>query len=109
APAVIGRSTTALANGASVPWDEELNQRAEQAMARLGEQGLRIMAAARKDIDPLGFDPAGDLLSLVQGLQMTALVGMIDPPRLESLDAVRAAQEANIRVRMVTGDDVVTG
>ena len=109
APAVIGRSTTALANGASVPWDEELNQRAEQAMARLGEQGLRIMAAARKDIDPLGFDPAGDLLSLVQGLQMTALVGMIDPPRLESLDAVRAAQDANIRVRMVTGDDVVTG
>ncbi len=78
-------------------------------MERLGEQGLRIMAAAMKDIDPLGFDPEGDLLSLVQGLQMTALVGMIDPPRLESLDAVRAAQDANIRVRMVTGDDVVTG
>ena len=47
--------------------------------------------------------------SLVQGLQLTALVGMIDPPRLESLDAVRSAQDANIRVRMVTGDDVVTG
>ena len=67
------------------------------------------MAAAMKDIDPTGFDPEGDLLSLVQGLQMTALVGMIDPPRLESLDAVRSAQDANIRVRMVTGDDVVTG
>ena len=40
---------------------------------------------------------------------MTAMVGMIDPPRLESLDAVRSAQNANIRVRMVTGDDVVTG
>ena len=78
-------------------------------MERLGEQGLRIMAAAMKDIDPKDFDPEGDLLSLVQGLQMTALVGMIDPPRLESLDAVRAAQDANIRVRMVTGDDVVTG
>ena len=46
---------------------------------------------------------------MVQGLQMTAMVGMIDPPRPESLDAVRAAQDANIRVRMVTGDDVVTG
>src|SRR4249920_1354308 len=109
APAVIGRSTTALAKGASVPWSEELNQRADQAMKRLGEQGLRIMAAAMKDIDPKDFDPEGDLLSLVQGLQLTALVGMIDPPRLESLDAVRAAQDANIRVRMVTGDDVVTG
>jgi Ca2+-transporting ATPase len=46
---------------------------------------------------------------MVQGLQMTAIVGMMDPPRPESLDAVRAAQDANIRVRMVTGDDVVTG
>ena len=43
------------------------------------------------------------------GLQMTAMVGMIDPPRRESKDAVRNAQNANIRVRMVTGDDIVTG
>ena len=37
------------------------------------------------------------------------MVGMIDPPRAESKDAVRNAQNANIRVRMVTGDDIVTG
>ena len=72
-------------------------------------KGLRIMAAATRDIDPADFDPEGDLLSLVTGLQMTAMVGMIDPPRAESKDAVRNAQNANIRVRMVTGDDVVTG
>ncbi len=109
APAVIGRATSALARGESIPWGEPQNQRADEQMDRLGNKGLRIMAAAVKDIDPQGFDPDGDLLSLVQGLQLTALVGMIDPPRLESLDAVRAAQDANIRVRMVTGDDVVTG
>ena len=78
-------------------------------MERLGEQGLRIMVAATRDIDPSDFDPDGDLLSKVKGLQMTAMVGMIDPPRAESKDAVRNAQAANIRVRMVTGDDVVTG
>ena len=109
APAVIGRATSALAKGESIPWGDQQNQRANEEMDRLGRQGLRIMAAATKDIDPKVFDPEGDLLSLVQGLQLTALVGMIDPPRLESLDAVRAAQDANIRVRMVTGDDVVTG
>ena len=108
-PAVIGRATSALAKGANVPWTDDANQRADREMERLGNLGLRIMAAAMKDIDPSDFDPEGDLLSLVQGLQMTALVGMIDPPRPESLDAVRAAQSANIRVRMVTGDDVVTG
>ncbi len=109
APAVIGRATSALAKGESVAWGEQQNQRADQEMARLGSKGLRIMAAAVKDIDPAGFDPEGDLLSMVQGLQLTALVGMMDPPRPESLDAVRSAQDANIRVRMVTGDDVVTG
>src|SRR5207248_5201656 len=36
-------------------------------------------------------------------------VGMVDPPRDESRDAVASAQAAHIRVRMVTGDDVTTG
>jgi Ca2+-transporting ATPase len=109
APAVIGRATAALASGKSVPWGEQQNTRASQEQDRLGGQGLRIMAAAMKDINPADFDPDGDLLSLVQDLQLTALVGMVDPPRPESLDSVRSAQDANIRVRMVTGDDVVTG
>ena len=34
---------------------------------------------------------------------------MIDPPRDESAAAVKQAQQAHIRVRMVTGDDVITG
>jgi Ca2+-transporting ATPase len=109
APAVIGWATTALAKGQSVSWGDEQDKRASQEQGRLGGKGLRVMAAAMKDIDPADFDPAGDLLSTVQGLQLTAMVGMVDPPRAESLDAVRSAQDANIRVRMVTGDDVVTG
>jgi Ca2+-transporting ATPase len=40
---------------------------------------------------------------------MTSLVGMVDPPRDESRAAVASAQAAHIRVRMVTGDDVITG
>jgi len=109
APAVLGRASSALAKGESVAWGEEQNARAGTEMDRLGGEGLRIMAAATKDMRQDDFDPNGDLLSYVQDLQMTALVGMIDPPRPESLDAVKAAQNANIRVRMVTGDDVVTG
>ena len=42
-------------------------------------------------------------------LQLTSIVGMVDPPREESKAAVRDAQKAHIRVRMVTGDDVTTG
>ncbi len=36
---------------------------------RLGEQGLRVMATARKDLDPAAFDPDADLLPLVIGLE----------------------------------------
>jgi P-type Ca2+ transporter type 2C len=109
APAVLARAATALANGASVPWDDALRQRAEQHVKRMEEAGLRVMAGAFRDLDAADFDPDGDLLALVQGLEMTSLVGMVDPPRQESKAAVADAQQAHIRVRMVTGDDVVTG
>ena len=51
APAVMARAATALANGTSVPWDDALRQRAEQHVERMGEAGLRVMAAAVKDLD----------------------------------------------------------
>ena len=108
-PAVAGRSTTALSSGQVVPLDDVLNGHIDEQVRRLGGDGLRVMAAAYKDFSPGSFDPAGDLLSLMSDLTITSLVGMVDPPRPDSKDAVRKAQEAFIRVRMVTGDDVVTG
>ena len=67
------------------------------------------MAAAYRDLDPATFDPDSNLLDYVVDLEMTSLVGMVDPARAESKAAVADAQRAHIRVRMVTGDDVVTG
>jgi P-type Ca2+ transporter type 2C len=109
APAVMGRAATALRDGTSIPWDAGLNERAREHMERMEGEGMRVMAAATRDLDPVGFDPAGDLLGYVAELQMTSLVGMIDPARDESADAVASAQAAHIVVRMVTGDDVITG
>ena len=93
----------------SIPWDDDLRTRAEANVRRMGEEGLRVMAAGCRDLDAASFDPEGDLLSYVEDLQITSLVGMVDPPRAESKQAVEDAQRAHIRVRMVTGDDVVTG
>ena len=109
APAVMGRAATALSGGATIAWDDDLRQRAEAHMQRMEALGQRVMAAARRDLDPGTFDPAGDLLAYVTDLQMTSLVGMVDPPRAESKAAVADAAAAHIRVRMVTGDDVTTG
>jgi Ca2+-transporting ATPase len=109
APAVMARAASALCGSASLAWDAELSEQHRAHMERMEGEGRRVMAAATRDLDPAGFDPDGDLLGYVTSLQMTSLVGMVDPAREESAAAVAAAQAAHIRVRMVTGDDVTTG
>ena len=75
---------------------------------RLGKQGLRVMAVARRDLDPASFDPSGDLLSQVSDLTMLALVGIVDPPRPEAKASIAKARSAGIQIRVITGDHAVT-
>ena len=75
---------------------------------RLARKGLRVMATARKDFDPAEFDPGADLLSLMQGVTMLALVGIVDPPRPAAKAAIATAHSAGIQVRMITGDHAIT-
>ena len=110
APAVMARAATALANGASVPWDDDLRQRAEQHVHADGRGGPAGDGRAPSAISSRPASTRTATCSaIVQDLEMTSLVGMVDPPREESKAAVADAQAAHIRVRMVTGDDVVTG
>ncbi|MTD56450.1 cation-translocating P-type ATPase [Amycolatopsis pithecellobii] len=109
APAVMSRASAALSDEGQIPWDTEAQNRAVAQMERMEHEGLRVMAAAVRDLDAADFDPDGDLLGYVTDLRVTSLVGMVDPPRDESKAAVANAQAANIRVRMVTGDDITTG
>ena len=91
-----------------VPLDDAFKQRYMDENARLASQGLRVMATGRKDFDPESFDPSADLLSLLQGLTVLALVGIVDPPRPAAKSAIAIAHQAGIRVRMITGDHAVT-
>jgi Ca2+-transporting ATPase len=75
---------------------------------RLGSEGLRVMATAQRDLDPKGFDPNGDLLPLVSDLTLLAIVGIVDPPRVEAKASIATAHAAGIAVRMITGDHAVT-
>jgi Ca2+-transporting ATPase len=75
---------------------------------RLGTQGLRVMATGQRDFDPATFDPNADLLPLLDGLTLLAIVGIVDPPRPAAKDAIARAHEAGIQVRMITGDHAVT-
>ena len=90
------------------PADGEFRQRYLAENQRLGQQGLRVIATARKDFDPAAFDPDADLLPLVTGLELLALVGIVDPPRPTAKTSIATAKAAGIRIRMITGDYAVT-
>jgi len=92
--------------GAAV--DEDFKARYLAENERLAEKGLRVMATARKDFAPGDFDPGTDLLALMDGLTLLALVGIVDPPRPAAKAAIATAHDAGIQVRMITGDHAIT-
>jgi P-type Ca2+ transporter type 2C len=106
---LLARCTTALdADLRPVEADDDFRKRYLDENTRLGEQGLRVLATARRDFDPDTFDPNGDLLLQVNGLTALALVGIVDPPRPQAKAAIAEAKSAGIQIRMITGDHAVT-
>ncbi len=105
---LLARATSAHGpDGVEVPIDQVRdNYMAEND--RYGSQGLRVLATGQKDFDPATFDANADLLPLIDGIQLLALVGIVDPPRPEARDAIAKAHDAGIEVRMITGDHAVT-
>ena len=106
---LLARAATVLdPDTGPVPLDGRLRERYLADNHRFAEEGLRVMATARRDFDPAAFDPAADLLPLVTELELLALVGIVDPPRPGAKAAVGEAKSAGIEVRMITGDHAVT-
>jgi Ca2+-transporting ATPase len=106
---LLARATQVLdADLQPVPVDDGFKERYLAENERLGEQGLRVLATARRDFSADGFDPNADLLACIQELTLLTLVGIVDPPRPTAKDAIATAKEAGIRVRMITGDHAVT-
>ncbi|MFZ0162924.1 MAG: HAD-IC family P-type ATPase [Trebonia sp.] len=106
---LLARAATVFdADAGPVPADGRFGEPYQAENQRMGEQGLRVMATARKDFDLAAFDPGADLLTLVTGLELLALVGIVDPPRPTAKAAIATARKAGIKVRMITGDHAIT-
>jgi len=91
---LLARSATVFdADTGAEPADGRFRERYLAENQRLGEQGLRVLATARKDFDPATFDPAADLLPLVADLELLALVGIVDPPRPTAKDSITTRDE----------------
>jgi len=90
-------------DGSLVSFDaQRMEQRANQAAAK----GLRVLAFAQLIVSAQTEGIAHALIS--DSLTFLGLQGMIDPARKEAIEAVRHCHSAGIRVKMITGDHILT-
>ena len=70
------------------------------------DQGRRVLGIAIKaEVDSLHQDSINDH---TEALTFIGLIGIMDPPREEAIEAVSRCQHAGIRVKMITGDHTAT-
>ena len=101
---VLAKCTAALdTSGQLRPLEPEA---IHEQLGALASQGLRVLAFARGELpgDRAAALEHGD----IDNLTFLGLQGMLDPPRPEAIDAVKACQNAGIRIKMITGDHPVT-
>lgn len=99
---LLDRCTSVLWNGTVERLTADRRDAAQARTEAMAERGLRVLAAARRELRP--GDAMREAAEVEQDLTLVGLVGMVDPPRPEARDAVGRAHRAGLRVVMITGD-----
>ncbi|MDP3536922.1 MAG: cation-transporting P-type ATPase [Halomonas sp.] len=77
----------------------------EARIEELSSQGLRVLAIAEIASPD---SPSLDHEHIQQDLTFLGIIGLLDPPREEAIDAVKECLRAGIRPVMITGDHAAT-
>jgi Ca2+-transporting ATPase len=72
----------------------------------MAKQGMRVIAVAKKHVNADRQTIEED--DLANDFILLGLLGMIDPPREEVLEAIQSCQLAGVTVKMITGDHPLT-
>jgi magnesium-transporting ATPase (P-type) len=100
---VLQRCATQRQSGQEVPLDYAYWQHCGNELAATGQ---RLLAIASKPAEAT--QRTLSFADVEAGFVLLGVFGIIDPPREEAIAAVDECQQAGIRVKMVTGDHVVT-
>jgi Ca2+-transporting ATPase len=100
APEVVLKRCTTHIGGVNLDSQKVISQ-----IELLGSKGMRVLAIAQKTQskrDEISID------DVENGFEFIGLIGMIDPPRAEAIEAIKACHNAGITVKMITGDHHAT-
>jgi len=92
------------AAGKRPPLDRAHFDKASDALAAQGERVLALAWLPDPSLNAGSLGPA----DLPKNLVLLGLVGLIDPPRREAIEAVKECHAGGIRVTMITGDHKIT-
>ena len=88
----------AMAGGDGKQWDGRI--------AEAAAKGERVLGFAMKRLDAV--PETLDHAHLADGVELLGIMGFIDPPRDEAVEAVAECRAAGIAVKMITGDHKAT-
>jgi Ca2+-transporting ATPase len=104
---ILERCTSMIVRGRIRKLDQKTRKEIIEANERMANKALRVLGIAFKE---LAAGEAGTLDDerLENSLVFIGLMGMIDPPRVEAVTAVKKCDEAGIKTVMITGDHKMT-
>ena len=94
----------ATGGGQPAPIDRALFIGASDGLAAQGERVLALAWLEDPAVDAGSLGPA----DLPKNLVLLGLIGLLDPPRTEAIEAVTECHTGGIRVTMITGDHKIT-
>jgi len=94
----------ATSTGQAVPLDRGHFERSSDELAAQGERVLALAWLEDPGVAAGNLGPA----DLPKNLVLLGLIGLLDPPRTEAIEAVSECHAGGIRVTMITGDHKIT-
>jgi P-type Ca2+ transporter type 2C len=91
-----------LVNGRIIKMTDKRRKQLRKEIQSMEEDALRILGFAYKN-----FTKTQKVEE--KGLIFLGFIGMQDPPRKEVAEAIRLCKSAGIKVKMITGDSLITG
>ena len=82
--------------------DQQLLGACTQKFESLGEQGLRVLAVAFKEVDATHTSAA---LADEENLTFSGFLTFIDPPKASAADALKSLAKSGVAVKVISGDN----